>query len=140
MEKSPKFIVAKLSRNLNQFNLYVLNGIYIIVQNTSKTYHKMYNRANTSKTYHYSLFHPEGIFRWKTDFENMCAFLYLGRKRGRVSVQIAYILFFVYLQPEQRKEYMENLRAKDLNQELASQMSDAMFWHRNRMHCFLFSS
>ena len=25
----------------------------------------------TSKTYHYSLFHPGGILRWWTDFENM---------------------------------------------------------------------
>ena len=33
----------------NDMNIYIY--IYIIVQ-------------NTSKTYHYSLFHPEGIFRW----------------------------------------------------------------------------
>ena len=26
---------------------------------------------NTSKAYHYSLFHPEGIFRWQTNFENI---------------------------------------------------------------------
>ena len=48
-----KFIINLLSQPTRCL-FYIYIYIYIIVQ-------------NTSKTYHYSLFHPEGIFRWSLD-------------------------------------------------------------------------